>query len=273
MIPKIIHLCWLSGDAFPDSIRKCLETWNEKLKDYEIWLWGEKPLDSSCLNNLSVTEKHFDIDSTIWTKQAFEASKYAFAADYIRLYALYNYGGIYLDADVIVYKNFDELLHLPYFIGCDQIRAFEAAVIGASKDCAWIKDILDTYYDKTFIRTDGSYDTMELPVRFHHVLTGAGYTFSRLYDISEFKDRKDKHIEVFEKDFFNSRNAVKVKKTKKSFCAHNYTGSWQTKLPHKKNLKDILPNWLLYIIFTVGQCTWARNKYSWFQIPFEQCNR
>ena len=108
MIPKIIHLCWLSGDAFPDSIRDCLETWNYKLQDYDIWLWGKMPKDCSCLCNIHVTEKHFDIESTTWTKQAFETKKYAFAADYIRLNALYNYGGIYLDADVFVYKNFNE---------------------------------------------------------------------------------------------------------------------------------------------------------------------
>ena len=82
MIPKIIHLCWLSGDAFPTDIVKCLETWKKYLKDYEIWLWGKKPQD--CLG-LNVIEKHFDLDSTIWTKQAFEAKKYAFAADYIIL--------------------------------------------------------------------------------------------------------------------------------------------------------------------------------------------
>lgn len=274
MIPKVIHLCWLSGDAFPASISKCLESWNEMLQGYDIWLWGKKPEDCSCLSNLNIIEKHFDLNSTIWTKQAYDAKKYAFAADYIRLYALYNYGGIYLDADVVVYKNFDELLHLPYFIGCDQIRAFEAAVIGATKGCVWVKDILDTYHDKTFIQSDGSYDMMELPVRFHHVLTDIGYTFRCLSSICEFQGSREHCVEVFDGDFFNSRNAVKIRKTNKSFCAHNYTGSWQKK-KNNKSLKDRLPLWLLAIIYTVGQKTWARKKYAWLQIPFENktCNR
>lgn len=269
MIPKIIHLCWLSGDAFPDSIVRCLDTWNEKLSDYEIWLWGKKPEDCSCIDNLHLTEKHFEIDSTPWTKQAYEAKKYAFAADYIRLYALYNYGGIYLDADVLIYKNFNELLNLPYFIGCDQIRAFEAAVIGAEKGCLWIKDILDTYSGKCFVKKDGTYDVTELPVRFHHELTRLNYTFTRINDIAEFCHKEYRHINVFNGDFFNSRNSVKVRRTRKSFCAHNYTGSWQTRSTHK-SLKDRLPLWLLAIIYTVGQNTWARNKYAWFQIPFEK---
>jgi mannosyltransferase OCH1-like enzyme len=268
MIPKIIHLCWLSGDAFPSTIEKCLNTWRHHLADYDIWLWGKTPKDTSCLKGLNITEKHFDINSVSWTRQAYEAKKYAFAADYIRLYALYNYGGIYLDADVIIYKSFNDLLNIPYFIGCDQIRAFEAAVIGTEKSNTWIKDILDAYADKSFIKQDGSYDITELPVRFHHELVNLGYTFRLITCKKDFKRGQEKHIEVFDKHFFNSRNAVEVRRTKKSYCAHNYTGSWQ-KEGYGHSFKDRLPNWLLAIIYTIGQKTWARNKYAWFQIPFE----
>lgn len=280
MIPKIIHLCWLSGDPFPADIVSCLETWNDKLKDYTIWLWGKQPSDEAslrCLSSLKVEDHTFDLNSTVWTRQAFEANKYAFAADYIRLYALYSYGGIYLDADVLVYKPFDELLHLPYFIGCDQIRAFEAAVIGAEKGCKWIKDVFDTYKDKEFIRPDGGYDMMELPVRFHHVLTELGYKFYKLDPITNanYRELNANHHElfVFGKDFFNSRDAVEVHPTKKSFCAHNYAGSWQKKKLSNSisdKIKLMMPKCLLKMIYSIGQKTWARNKYSWFQIPFEK---
>ena len=162
MIPKIIHYCWLSGDPYPPEIQRCLETWKEHFPGYEVWLWDTR---------------RFDVNSTIWTKQAFEAKKYAFAADYIRLYALYNYGGIYLDSDVIVYKSFDELLRLPYFIGHDQIGGFEAAVIGAEKGCRWIKDVLDYYEGRQFVKNDGSLDIESLPVIFHHQLVEKTYKF------------------------------------------------------------------------------------------------
>ena len=85
MIPKIIHWCWLSGDPYPPKIQACLDTWKKVLPDYEIILWDTN---------------RFDVNSTPWTKQAFEVKKYPFVADYIRLYAIYNYGGIYLDSDV-----------------------------------------------------------------------------------------------------------------------------------------------------------------------------
>ena len=90
MIPKIIHFCWMSGDAYPEKIKKCIESWKQKLPDYEIWLWDTN---------------RFDINQSIWVKEAFEAKRYAFCADYIRCYALYNYGGVYLDSDVEVLKS------------------------------------------------------------------------------------------------------------------------------------------------------------------------
>lgn len=270
MIPKIIHLCWLSGDPFPTDIVKCLETWNDKLKGYTIWLWGKAPSDLSVIKDLKVEVKNFDLNSTIWTKQAFEAKKYAFAADYIRLYALYNYGGIYLDADVLVYKSFDELLELPYFVGCDQIGAFEAAVIGAEKGHQWINDVFERYTERPFIKDYSSYDMLSLPVVFHDELVAHNYRFKKVYAKSEFKE-ESKTIEVFDKDFFNSRNAIEVQMTPKSFCAHNYAGSWTKKSSTLKDkVKQILPKRVVKGIYVIGQMTWARNKYASFQIPFKR---
>lgn len=267
MIPKIIHVCWLSGDDFPESIKNCLHTWTKHLTGYKLFFWGKLPQDISCLSGMHIEVKWFDLDSVIWTKQAFETRKYAFAADYIRLYALYNYGGIYLDSDVVMYKAFDDLLDLPYFIGEDQIHAFEAAVIGAEKGCKWIKDILDTYTNKSFITEEGNYDTLPLPCRFHHILVNANYKFQKISTIVPFTNLPQK-LYVFDKDFFNSRNSIEVQKTEKSYCAHNYAGSWQKKQT-QKGLKQMLPKWMLKTIYVVGQNTWARKKYSWFQIPFE----
>lgn len=102
MIPKIVHYCWLSEEPFPKIVKKCIETWHKILPDYDFMLWD--------LNR-------FPLDKCKWVKQAYQAKKYAFAADYIRLYALYHYGGIYLDTDVQVLKSYNDLLDLPYFIG------------------------------------------------------------------------------------------------------------------------------------------------------------
>ena len=45
-----------------------------------------------------------------FAKKAFENKKWAFVSDYARLYALVNYGGIYMDTDVEVIKSLDSFL-------------------------------------------------------------------------------------------------------------------------------------------------------------------
>jgi len=57
MIPKIIHYCWLSNDQFPEDIQVCIDSWKNKLPNYEFKLW-----DFNC----------FDKESSVWVKQAFE---------------------------------------------------------------------------------------------------------------------------------------------------------------------------------------------------------
>lgn len=148
MIPKIIHFCWLSNDPYPALIEKCLESWRKYLPDYEIKRW-----DASCFNKINSN----------WVRQAFQQRKYAFAADFIRLYALTTEGGIYLDSDIEVVRPFDPLLNLPYFIGRDSQNKIEAAVIGAQKGTAWIKECLGHYHNRDFCNNGGGLDMRPLP--------------------------------------------------------------------------------------------------------------
>ena len=87
MIPKIIHYCWF-GESEKSALHiKCIESWKKYLPDYEIKEWNES---------------NFDVNTVAYVKQAYDAKKYAFVSDYARLYALYNFGGIYFDLDVEV---------------------------------------------------------------------------------------------------------------------------------------------------------------------------
>lgn len=151
MIPKIIHYCWLSNDSVPENLQSCMRSWKEKLSDYEFVLWNFD---------------RFDINSSLWVKQAFENKKYAFAADYIRLYAVYNYGGIYLDMDVEVLKEFDDLLsrHLILAYEDENKAGIEAGCFGAEKKNPIIKSCLDYYANRSFVKADGTFDTLPLPM-------------------------------------------------------------------------------------------------------------
>ena len=135
MIPKIIHYCWLSGERYPPQIINCQKSWHRYLRGYEFKLWDAKT---------------FDVGSVPYVRRCVEMRKWAFAADYIRLYAVYNYGGIYLDSDVRVLKSFDSILGDNAFWGIDfnaeQGYAFpEAAIFGAMKGFRPLKEMMQYY--------------------------------------------------------------------------------------------------------------------------------
>lgn len=216
MIPKIIHLCWLSGDPYPQKIQFCIDTWKKFCPDYEIMLWDTK---------------RFDVDSMPWTKQAFEAKKYAFAADYIRLYAVYNYGGIYLDSDVEVVKSFDDVLDLPYFV-CQEAdsKSVELAAFGAEKGTPWLKTAMEWYQNRNFVEEDGSM-FIEVQPRVMKRILGKKY---QLTMVSGKEDvvRDYKKICVLPCDWFNAHPRVGKNReaeymiTENTHSIHHYANQW-----------------------------------------------
>ena len=129
-IPKIIHYVWMGGKEKPPKIKKCIKTWKKHLKDYEFIEWNEK---------------NFDINSNSFVKKMYENKKWAFVSDYVRAYAIYNYGGIYLDTDVFVIDKLDSLLNSRAFVGFEAPEYPFTAVFGAEKGHPFLKDILDSY--------------------------------------------------------------------------------------------------------------------------------
>lgn len=215
MIPKIIHLCWLSGDPYPPKIARCLESWKKFLPDYEVVLWDTN---------------RFDLNSSIWVRQAFEKKKYAFAADYIRFYALYHMGGIYLDSDVEVLKSFNDLLDLPYFMGAEKAQTPEAAIIGAEKGCDWIKRCLDYYDNRSFVKEDGSLDIRKLPeIMDEQIRIIKPLRILSLQD--SFNIRKmdmQKEVLEFNDAFFSPKvfDSREVEITPYTYAIHHYQNSW-----------------------------------------------
>lgn len=215
MIPKIIHLCWLSGDSYPAKIAKCIDTWKKHLPDYEIILWDTN---------------RFNLDSSIWVKQAFEKKKYAFAADYIRFYALYTMGGIYLDSDVEVLKSFDDLLDLHYFVGAEKVGLPEAAIMGAEKGCDWIKMCLDYYTDRPFIKEDGSLDILTLPsIMVEQIEKHKSIRVLSIEDSLKIRNLNyQDEVLLFNDAFFSPKvfDSREVELTPYTYAIHHYQNSW-----------------------------------------------
>lgn len=144
-IPKRIHYCWFGGKEKPDIVKRCIQSWKTYLPDYDIIEWNEK--------NVNLKENRY-------MKEAYEAKKFAFVSDYVRVDALYHEGGIYLDTDVEVFKAFDDLLHHESFWGFEQGNFIATSTIGAAKENKLIKMFLDSYENKSFIKKDGTYNAV-----------------------------------------------------------------------------------------------------------------
>lgn len=173
-----------------------MRSWKDKLPDYEFILWD--------LNR-------FDINESLWVKQAVEAKKYAFAADYIRLYALYHYGGIYLDTDVEVLKSFNPLLDNDYILGYEELDLIGVGTLGSVKHSMWSRICLAYYDNRAFIVDKGMYDKKILPCI-----------------ISTIFRENNLNLHIYPSDYFtaNSYLTGKITCTPNTYCIHHFAGSW-----------------------------------------------
>ncbi len=135
MIPRIIHYCWFGPNKIPKELLQYINSWNKFCPDYEIKLWNEQ---------------NFDIDSHPFTQSAYNAKKYAYVSDYVRAYALNNYGGIYLDTDVELKNNLDIFLEHEAFTGFECCGSPFTAVWGSIAKHSLTEKILSYYKDKIY---------------------------------------------------------------------------------------------------------------------------
>ncbi len=134
MIPRKIHYIWLGGNKKTSLVNICINSWKEKLVDYELIEWNESNLN---LDEIAEQNRFF--------RECRKRKLWAYMADYLRLLILYREGGIYMDTDVQVLKSFDPLLELHSFIGYEAKGYIGTGVIGAQKGSAAIKAFLDFY--------------------------------------------------------------------------------------------------------------------------------
>ena len=227
MIPKIIHYIWLGGKPLTQLAEKCIESWKKYCPDYKIMRWDET---------------NFDINQNQYCKQAFDNQKWAFASDYIRLKALYEYGGIYIDTDVEVVKPMDKFLQEINFFGFEQDKSIATAVIGAEKNSELMQSILKEYDNKNFIKDDGSFDyTTNVELITNKII--------KIYP--EFKPNNTlqqfNNITIYTKDYFCpiDYTTKKFTETKNTHAIHRFAGSW---VPKNKSFKEKLKSLIIKVI-------------------------
>ncbi|WP_373605231.1 MULTISPECIES: glycosyltransferase family 32 protein [Bacillus] len=220
-IPRIVHYCWFGGKEKPEIVKRCIDSWNKFLSEYEIREWNED---------------NFDIDCNPYVREAYESKKFAFVSDYVRVHALYNFGGIYLDTDVEVFKPFDDLLYHNSFWGFEQENYIATSTMGAVKGNDLIKTFLDSYEKKSFMKEDGSYDDLTNVAIITEILKDIGLKINGEYQEIEGIGAFYPQTYFSPYDYINCRKFI----TKNTYAMHHFYKSWLSpKARFKSNIKII----------------------------------
>ncbi len=209
-IPKTIHYCWFGRGQKNELMLKCIDSWHKFLPDYEIIEWNED---------------NFDINSNKYAKEAYENKKYAFVTDYVRLYILYNYGGVYMDTDVEVIKNIDKFLEHKAFSGFENNNYIPTGIMASEKNNKWIKDLLDEYNYLNFIKKDGTMDLTTNVIR----ITNKTMEKYNLIPNNTFQDLDE--VVFYPHEYFCPKDweTGKIFLTNNTYTIHHFNGSWHTK--------------------------------------------
>jgi len=259
MIPKKIHYCWFGGAEKSPLIKRCINTWRKVMPDYEIKEWNEK---------------NFDIDSVPFVKEAYQARKWAFVADYVRLHAMHEEGGIYMDTDVKVMRKFDTFLKYSFFT-CQESHPdimpegavtedgqrnpeFQyvkgiglcSAVMGAEKGNIFLQNCLEKYNSMHFEKEHQEDFVIVNIIAVQLEKFGYRYILDRTQILPG-------NIAIFKPNVFAGLSTL----THDSYAIHLYNGSW---VESSKSLKHWLRNQF------PGLYTFFQNSYYKVQPPKRQ---
>lgn len=214
MIPKIIHYCWFGGNEKSPLIKRCIESWKKFCPDYEIKEWNES---------------NFDVNCNAYVKKAYEMKKWAFVADYARFYVLYQYGGVYLDTDVQLVKNIDELRLKGKFAGFGNDEIVSTGLILATEKNDWLcKKVMDTYIGEEFVWDDPS-KILAIGRRVTRILIDSG-----LKPNGQMQTVQD--YTIYPKYYFNPTDGdIRGKVDERAYSIHHYAATWFSPKDKLKN--------------------------------------
>jgi len=194
----------------PPLALKCIASWQKFLPEYTLRLWDE---DS------------FDINSVPYVREAYKMRKFAFVTDYVRLFAIHQDGGIYMDTDVEVIKPLDDLLFLPAFSGFESDNEMPTGIMASEKDGTWVKEMLQYYNsERHFILPDGSLDMTSNVLIISKLMSDNGFKLHNSYQVYK------NCMHIFPKDYFcpKSRTGI-ITLTDNTYCIHHFAASWHSK--------------------------------------------
>lgn len=205
---KTIHYCWFGKNKMEDNVLSCINSWQKHFPNYQVKVWNE--------NN-------FDIKCCEYVKEAYQSKQYAFVSDYVRLYVLYHEGGLYLDTDYEVLKNFEDLLNEELVLSFEKEGKIQTCMIYAKKNNQLIKKIMEYYHTTHFLNYDGTFNTKT------NVDIITDYLFE-LGLIEKDSYQQLENIKIYPTEYFCPFDfeTGKLNMTSKTVGIHNFAGSWLT---------------------------------------------
>lgn len=207
VIPKVIHYCWFGKTPMPDKYKRWMESWHRFCPDYEIKEWNES---------------NYDISKNRYMEQAYENKKWGFVPDYARLDIIYQNGGIYLDTDVELVANLDDLLYQDGFMCYEtETRVNCGMGFGAVKGLNIIKDMRDDYNGRSFLKEDGSLNLTPSPNIQTNYLKKRGLLGNGEYQIID-------GLTIYPEKVLGGKNLMtrKIELLPYTKSIHHFDGSW-----------------------------------------------
>lgn len=206
MIPKIIHYCWFGRNPLPELAQRCIASWKKYCPDYEIREWNEDSFDVTCCD---------------YVREAYEAKKWAFVSDYVRLWAMVKFGGIYMDTDVEVIKSLDDFLQREALSGFESQTQIPTGLMACREGFALFEEFLEDYKDRHFVLEDGSFDLTTNVTRITNICLKYGLKQNNSLQCI-------KGFTLFPKDYFCPKdlNTLKLNITRNTYAIHHFDGSW-----------------------------------------------
>lgn len=203
---KYLHFCWFGGNEFKNIHLKTMESWKKFVSDeFIVCLWNESS---------------FGFNDYEFTKKAYNNKSWAFVADFVRLWAVYNFGGIYLDTDVELLKPINNLPTNFFAIEKDYNAIALGLGFGAEKENEIIGNILKIYEELEF--NPDNMHNITIPIITMQCLNKLGYELNNneIHNFNGFTIYPD--IYFCPKSNVNQTFDIQDE----TIAIHHYIGSW-----------------------------------------------
>lgn len=218
IIPKKIHYMWLGNTSMPEKLTKCIDSWRKYCPDYEIIRWDES---------------NYDVHKNQFVSQAYDNKRYGFVPDYARIELLYEHGGIYMDTDVELQRNLDELLYQEAFCSVEKWQVLNfGGCSGALKGHKSLEPFLENWAKRSLVRPDGTLDHISSGLIDTTIALEAGYILNG-------KNQTVMGMNIYTYDYFHPYDYMsgKLEMTDDIFSIHQFQGGWVDEKAREENMQ------------------------------------